>query len=375
MGYQNVLRPLAYLLNGGDAEAVHDQAYRWLEWLQQNPSLLRMVERQCSPRADVRLQTTMFGQKLAHPLGLAPGFDKHGKLPLILPALGFSSVEVGGITKVGQPGNPKTRMLRNWKLGAIWNAMGFNNDGADVTAERLAAFAPRFTVPIGLNLAKGKDTPLENVAEEYCYTLQQFFPYISFAVANVSSPNTAGLRNMQSQDHLFPLMQALQDLNRTLAARYEIQLIELGMKFAPDGQTDESLSDGVTVAEKTGCNFMVLTNTTAQHADLPWPGKPCDRGGASGRPLRERSLAIQKEVYRELVKRGLKGKIKIIGSGGVMDGYDLHDRIAAGASHVQAYTGWIVRGPDFVRMCLRQFLNRMEENGQQTIDEVIGCAA
>jgi dihydroorotate dehydrogenase len=291
---------------------------------------------------DTGLQRKVFGLTFRNPVGLAAGFDKNGELMGEMANLGFGFVEVGTVTPLPQPGNPKPRMFRLPADGGLINRMGFNNLGVDVVAERLAAFrktkAGQNGLIIGGNIGKNKITPNEDAVNDYIKCFDRLFDVVDYFVVNVSSPNTPGLRALQEKEPLMELLNTLQKRNSKNGISRPILL-----KIAPD-LTDEQLNDIVEIVQRTGIAGIVATNTTISRDGLKTKDKSKDEtGGLSGKPLTKRST----EVISYLHKRS-NGAFPIIGVGGIHSADDAMEKISAGAALVQLYTGFIYEGPALV---------------------------
>lgn len=327
--YHHFVRPLLFRL---EPETAHDMVMRLLRFAPRIPAMLALL-RSFAPPPQPRV---LFGLQFPNPLGLAAGFDKNGVAIPAWEALGFGFVEIGTVTAKPQPGNPRPRIFRYPKQEALINRLGFNNDGADVIAERLgrlreSRLAP--SIPIGVNLGKSRVAPLEEAAEDYLYSFQRLAPVADYIALNVSSPNTPGLRALQEQDALVELLRAITDANAQLASPKPLLL-----KIAPD-LDEESLGEIAIACEKFDLAGMIATNTTLDHATLM---EISEGGGLSGIPLRARSTAI----IRLLRKRTL---LPIIGVGGICDGASAREKLEAGAQLLQIYSGYIFRGPNLLR--------------------------
>jgi dihydroorotate dehydrogenase len=283
------------------------------------------------------LEREVFGLKFPNPIGLAAGFDKNA---LVLPAweaLGFGFAEVGTITAKAQPGNPKPRLFRVPEISGIINRMGFNNDGADAVAARLAKLRgtprwPRF--PVGINLGKSKVTPIEEATDDYLYSFSRLRDLGDYFVLNVSSPNTPGLRSLQDRPALDRLFGAIQAAN----AGAKPMLV----KIAPD-LTWEAIDDVLALVESHRLAGIIATNTTIDHTPVPEHRR--QTGGLSGRPVRARST----EIIRHITSRT---KVPVIGVGGIFSPEDVREKLDAGAALVQVYTGFIYEGPAMIpRIC------------------------
>jgi dihydroorotate dehydrogenase len=302
------------------------------------------------------LETEVLGLKFNNPIGLAAGFDKDGKVVSMMGSLGFGFVEVGSVTLRPQPGNPKPRIFRLPEHDALINRLGFNSEGAEVVKQRLKTTS-KSSFPLGINLGLNKDCPHDKAPEEYAQTFKMIEPYGDYFVVNVSSPNTAGLRDLQERIHLERILSAIQSEN---AAKKPLLV-----KLSPDLH-DETLTTLVDLVMKTASG-VIATNTT-----IARPGIPSDeqerRGGLSGAPLRARSTELIRKI-RKLTK----GALPIIGVGGVFTGGDAYEKIKAGASLVQLYTGLVYRGPDTPRRIQRELLAWLKKDGFKSVADAVGA--
>jgi dihydroorotate dehydrogenase len=303
--------------------------------------LLSLIAQACAPR-DARLTIKLWGLEFPNPVGLAAGFDKNALALPAWPALGFGFVEIGSVTALGQPGNPKPRLFRLPEDQAIINRMGFNNDGARVVAARLELWRHEhgaLGVPLGINLGKSKLTPLEDAHNDYLTSLRLLWEYGDYFVVNVSSPNTPGLRELQDRDKLEVLLQTVMDFART-----QVRAKPVLLKIAPDltfSQMDEILG----LLESHGLSGIIATNTTLSREGLHSTLE--ETGGLSGAPLRARSLEVLKHLNHEL-----NGRLPIISVGGISSADDVRARLDLGAALVQVYSGWIYAGPLMMRNVL-----------------------
>ena len=282
----------------------------------------------------------LMGLTLPNPVGLAAGLDKNAQAFNGLGALGFGFVEVGTVTPRPQPGNPQPRIFRLPEAEAIINRMGFNNLGVDYLVERVKR--RRFGGVLGINVGKNFDTPVERAADDYCLCMEKVYPYADYITANVSSPNTKGLRDLQFGDSLNRLLEAIKDKQRQLAQESD-RYVPLAVKIAPD-MDGEAIGQIAQALKQFEIDGVIATNTTIDKSsvsDLPHGN---EEGGLSGRPLREKSTEVIAQLAREL-----KGEIPIIGVGGICNGDSAAEKIRAGATAVQIYTGFIYRGPELVR--------------------------
>ncbi len=313
---------------------------------------------------DERLQQNLWGLHFNNPVGLAPGFDKDGMAAKIWSSFGFGFAELGAVTLYAQTGNPRPRLFRLPLDKAALNRMGANNLGAAVMAETLQESAP-FSIPIGVNLCKSKITSLEEAADDYLGSFRYLQNYADYFVVNVSSPNTPGLRSLQSTKSLNQILTVLQQKNQAKKPIF--------VKIAPDLNHEDILSilDSIKTHKLAG---IIATNTTISREGLkteilPETNKHIteEAGGISGSPLTQRSTEIIRFIYQES-----QGEIPIIGVGGIFTGEDAWDKITAGASLLQIYTGWIYQGPWVVKEILNHLLIKLEDNGLNNINQAIG---
>lgn len=292
---------------------------------------------------DPRLEREVFGLKFKNPVGLAAGFDKNADVISEMANLGFGFIEVGTVTPLPQDGNPKPRMFRLPADGGLINRMGFNNMGMDVVAEHIAAYRKNAPVSqkgiiIGGNIGKNKVTPNEEAVNDYIKCFDKLFDLVDYFVVNVSSPNTPGLRELQEKEPLMNLLSTLQQRNLKNGISRPILL-----KIAPD-LTDTQLDDIVEIVKQSGIAGVIATNTTISREGLISPDKlKNETGGLSGKPVTKRST----EVIKYLAEKS-KGSFPIIGVGGIHSPQDALDKLAAGASLVQLYTGFIYEGPGLI---------------------------
>src|SRR6201996_941365 len=299
---------------------------------------------------DQRLEKEVFGLKFKNPVGLAAGFDKNGDTISEMANLGFGFIEVGTVTPLPQPGNPKPRMFRSPADKAIINRMGFNNLGVDVLAERIASYRRKASpaqkgLIIGGNIGKNKDTPNEDAVSDYIKCFNRLFDVVDYFVVNVSSPNTPGLRALQEKEPLMNILNTLQQRNSKNGISRPILL-----KIAPD-LTNEQLDDIVDIVKETKIAGVIATNTTIIRDGLKSEKLSDETGGLSGKPLTQRST----EVIGYLHKKS-KGTFPIIGVGGIHSPEDAMEKLKAGASLIQLYTGFIYEGPGLVKRILKRLI-------------------
>jgi len=302
---------------------------------------------------DPRLEKEVFGLKFKNPVGLAAGFDKNADVISEMANLGFGFIEVGTVTPLPQDGNPKPRMFRLPADGGLINRMGFNNMGMDVVAEHIASYrkntpASQKGIIIGGNIGKNKVTPNEEAVNDYIKCFDRLFDLVDYFVVNVSSPNTPGLRELQEKEPLMNLLSTLQQRNSKNGISRPILL-----KIAPD-LTNSQLNDIVEIVQQSGIAGVIATNTTISRDGLVSPGQlKNETGGLSGKPVAKRST----EVIQYLFEKS-KGSFPIIGVGGIHSPEDALDKIAAGASLVQLYTGFIYEGPGLIGRINKAILNK-----------------
>jgi dihydroorotate dehydrogenase len=360
-----LLRPLLFAL---PAETAHHLGTRALgAALGTRPA--RAAARRFLAVDHPALRVSRWGIDFPNPVGLAAGVDKSGAAFNALGALGFGFVEIGTVTAHAQPGNPPPRLFRLPADGALLNRLGFNNPGAEAVAERLRG--ARIEPVLGVNLGKSKVTPLEEAAADYLRSLELLEPYARYLVVNVSSPNTPGLRTLQDAGPLRELLRALRERARRLAAERGEGPRPILLKIAPD-LTDAQVADAVGIAREEGIDGIIATNTTVSREGLRTPPErvaALGPGGISGRPVRERAREVVSLVYRET-----GGALPIVGVGGIFDARDAWERIRAGASLVQLYTGFVYGGPGVVGEINRGLLELLRREGFGSLDEAVGSA-
>jgi dihydroorotate dehydrogenase len=300
-----------------------------------------------------RLEREVFGLKFKNPVGLAAGFDKNAELMGEMANMGFGFVEIGTVTPLPQPGNPQPRMFRLPTDGALINRMGFNNFGVDVAAERIATFrknakGAQKNLIIGGNIGKNKVTPNEDAVSDYIKCFDRLFDVVDYFVVNVSSPNTPGLRELQEKEPLMNLLNTLQQRNSKNGISRPILL-----KIAPD-LTDSQLDDIVDIVQQTGIAGIIATNTTISRENLNTADNlKSETGGLSGMPLTKRSTEVISYIHKKS-----NGSFPIIGVGGIHAADDAIEKLNAGASLVQLYTGFIYEGPGLIGRINKKLLDR-----------------
>jgi dihydroorotate dehydrogenase len=361
--YRRAIRPVLFRMGGGDAEAAHERTLALLAVVSRSAALTRALAAALAafgPAGGKGAAREVFGLRFRNPVGLAAGLDKNAVAAPALAALGFGFLEVGTVTLRPQPGNPRPRLFRIPSEEALINRMGFNNEGAEAVAARLARVRRRVGVPLGISLGKSKVAPLEEAVADYLGSLELLHPHGDYFAVNVSSPNTPGLRTLQERDRLDALVAALVGRLRELAAREGRAAPKpLLVKVAPD-LDERGLDEVVAVCLERGASGLIAVNTTVGR-DALGPGAPAvlrdEAGGLSGRPLRGRAL----EVVRHLHERE-GGRLPIVGCGGIFTADDALRMLDAGASLVQVYTGFIYEGPALPRRLVRG-LRRAQRRG------------
>ncbi len=292
--------------------------------------------------ARVEAPQSLMGLEFANGVGLSAGLDKNGDHIRSLVGLGFGFIELGTVTPVGQPGNPAPRVFRLPAYQALINRLGFNNEGLAALTRHLQDAAPQVDVPIGVNIGKNRDTPLERAADDYLACLEAVHGLADYVVVNLSSPNTPGLRSLQAGDNLNGLVRLLRERADALDAANG-RRVPLVVKIAPD-LDDDALRWLVDTLLAAGVDGVTATNTTIDHTAVAGARHAAETGGLSGAPLRERATEVIATV------RAHAGpELPIIGVGGIMSGEDAVEKIQAGANLVQLYTGLIYRGPALIR--------------------------
>ncbi|TGL86514.1 quinone-dependent dihydroorotate dehydrogenase [Leptospira congkakensis] len=352
MFYNHLIKPILFHL---DPESAHHLAATILSLSQKIPFFHKTLSSLFAYKSE-RLKQTIQGIHFPNPLGLAAGFDKTAELFPTMIHMGFGFIEVGTVTAKEQPGNDKPRLFRYPKHKALINRMGFNNPGADKVEIHLKK--QQKSGIRGINAGKSKVTELENAVSDYVYTLKKLVPYGDYAVINISSPNTPGLRSLQSKKSLIDLIEGI------LSAFDQKFPIPLYLKFAPD-LSEEELIQNLKICLDYKINGVILTNTTLNKEILGETNPP--EGGLSGDPLFERSLRFVSLAYKTL-----QGKIPIIGVGGIDSGEKAQRMMEAGANLIQIYTGYIYEGP-FLPYQICSYLDKVvKEKKLSNVSELVG---
>ncbi|MDA1267544.1 MAG: quinone-dependent dihydroorotate dehydrogenase [Bacteroidetes bacterium] len=333
--YKKILKPILFLLQ---PEAAHHFTFRLIKWTF-NFSLLKPMLYSLFKLEDPRLQREVFGLKFSNPVGLAAGFDKDAHLIDEMALLGFGFIEIGTLTPKPQEGNPQPRLFRLPQDEALINRMGFNNGGVLGAIDRLKK--RKSSVIIGGNIGKNKVTPNEDALDDYLYCLEALHPYVDYFVVNVSSPNTPNLRDLQEKE---PLKKLLMGVKAANAAHPKPKPILL--KIAPD-LSNGQLDDIIDIVRETQIEGVIATNTTLDRSNLSTDPTNLERigaGGVSGKSLEKRST----EVIRYLHQQS-GGAFPIVGVGGIFSAQDAIEKMEAGASLIQVYSGMIYEGPNLIK--------------------------
>jgi dihydroorotate dehydrogenase len=358
--HKKVLRPLLFK---SDAERSHNFAVAQLARASRSKFACGVIEKIYGAS---EFPSEVFGLRFPNPVGVAAGMDKHAAAVPGWAALGFGFSEIGGVTWHAQPGNPKPRIFRAVADEVVINRMGFNNSGAEAVAQKLSDWknSGRWpNHPVGINLGKSKITPLEKAAEDYANSFRVLRDLADFFVVNVSSPNTPNLRQLQDKVALDEIFAALQAHN---AARKPILV-----KVAPD-LSFEALDEILELVAPRNIAGIVATNTTIsrpQTNDSALQKIYSETGGLSGKPLRARSTEIIRHIYKQT-----NGKLPIIGVGGIFDADDAWEKITAGASLVQIYTGMVYEGPGIAKQIVTGLRNKLETSGMKNLQAAVGSA-
>jgi dihydroorotate dehydrogenase len=369
--YQLALRPVLFSALKADPEAVHKQSLALLHSIDSTPTspltkLAKASFQQYFCRSDRKLEQSVFGLNFPNPVGLAAGFDKDGIAAGMWQYLGFGFAELGTVTYHPQPGNPQPRLFRLPQDRAALNRMGFNNLGSEAMATALKQRQQGdFTVPIGINLGKSKITELDDAAGDYLGSFKRLKDLGDYFVINVSSPNTPGLRDLQAIEPLRVIFDTLQQENQGVKP--------ILVKIAPD-LAWEDISAVVKLSQSSKLAGIIATNTTIDRSKLTTKivaatGKSVtdEAGGISGAPVRQKSTEVIRFIHQQT-----GGSLPIIGVGGIFTADDAWEKITAGASLVQVYTGWTYNGPWMIDRILTGLLAKLESRGLTSISEAVG---
>jgi dihydroorotate dehydrogenase len=317
-----------------DAETIHELTIKGLKNTGSTP--LNALYKQRVTNKPV----TVMGIEFPNSLGLAAGLDKNGECINAFSAMGFGFIEIGTVTPRPQPGNPKPRIFRLPEANAVINRMGFNNKGVDYLVSQVRA--ANFNGVLGINIGKNKDTPEENAKDDYIYCMQKVYNFASYITINISSPNTPGLRSLQYGEALNELLFALKSEQAQLEKQYN-KYVPIAVKIAPDLTEDEVNSIAQSLIDNN-IDGVIATNTTLSRDGVEGLEFGNEQGGLSGAPVKDKSTTVIR-----LLAKSLDGKLPIIGVGGIASSTDANEKIHAGASLVQVYTGFIYQGPPLVK--------------------------
>jgi dihydroorotate dehydrogenase len=360
--YKSIIRPLLFRK---DPEESHEMILRMLARL----AFLYGTFEDFYKIEDQRLTVKIGPLTFPNPVGLAGGFDKNAWVPKMISSFGFGFMEVGAITAQAQPGNPKPRLYRLPEDYALINRLGFNNEGAQAIAtklDRLRARGGLPKIPLGINIGRTKIVETKDAVADFLSCFETLFPHGDFFTLNVSSPNTPNLRDLQEKSLLRELLSAVQQKNYRLAARAKIEPKAVFVKIAPDmefSQVDEII-EVVDAVKLTG---IVATNATAFKREGLKSPHGQEPGGLSGRPISAMVTDFISHIYQIT-----RGRLPIIGVGGIFDAQDAYEKIKAGANAVQIYTGWVYEGPGAVKRINKGLLRLMERDGLKHISEAVG---
>ena len=346
----SILKPYIFSL---DPEAAHDLAIKSLKF-NVLPKSIFSVENE-----DL-LETELLNVKLPNPIGLAAGFDKSAEVYNSLFKLGYGFVEVGTITPKRQLGNPKPRVFRLEKEQALINRLGFNNHGSEIIVKRIADNLPSGF--LGINVGPNKDT--DDKEQDYFVCLSRLSPYAGYLTINISSPNTEGLRDFHEQKELKKLLEGLNKVKKDKNI-----LKPLVLKLSPDID-DSEISKIIEIVFKYNIDGIIVSNTTDSNREKLSDAQKNEAGGLSGQPLRDLSTNLIKKFYKET-----KGKIQIIGVGGVDSGFAAFEKICAGANAVQLYTGMVFKGPGVVKEIKKELISILKKENVKNISAVVGISA
>ncbi len=367
LGYRWFGRPL---LRFQDSEKAHGRSLSMLRFASNNPFTRGLLKVLYRPK--VSMPVTLFGTEYAHPFGLAAGMDKNAKALRGWEATGLSFVEIGGVTMLEQSGNPKPRMFRAPQSQALVNRMGFNNDGSEKIQRALQDHVSRYGqpgIPVWVNLGKSKVTPLAEAHLDYGTTFERLWAFGDVFVVNVSSPNTPNLRELQDDEGLVRILSHCKAVNLQCSETHGSSPKPVLVKVAPD-MTDEQLIHIAQTARANGADGMVVSNTTVERPTSAI-GKDLsvfqETGGMSGRPLRKRSTEMIATV-----RRATAPDWPIIGVGGISGADDAWEKIRAGATLVQAYSGFVFEGPALTKVVVHGLAKRLAESGFSTVEEAVG---
>ena len=343
----SILRPFLFNL---DPEQAHDLAIKSLKFNFIPKSLFEIED-------EHMLNIKLLGINFPNPIGLAAGFDKSAEVYNSILKLGFGFVEIGTVTPLKQFGNPKPRIFRLEEDGALINRLGFNNDGMEVVKNRIKSEKKQGI--LGVNIGPNKNT--NDQKNDFCLNLKNFFDVADYITINISSPNTEGLRDFHDQEKLKDLLISLNKIKKNNKSN-----IPLLLKISPD-INDNYIPEILDEALKNNISAIILSNTTNNNRDKLLSEKKKEKGGLSGEPLQDISTKIIKKFYKQM-----NGKIPIIGVGGINSGKSAYEKIIAGASLLQLYTGFVYKGPNIAKDIKKDLIQILKSEGVSNIKEIIG---
>lgn len=349
-----LIRPLLFSLSK-DPETVHNLALSFLKLGGLTP--FSQILSSFANFSHASLQTKVFGLDFKNPVGLGAGFDKNAKVLSGLEALGFGFLEMGTVTKLGQPGNPRPRLARFSEDEALINRMGFNNLGADKVAARLS-HTRKLKIPLGISLGKSKITELTDAMQDYLYTFEKLYSYGDYFVVNISSPNTPGLRQLQDKDALMKLISALVAYRQGQNIKKPL-LVKIVIDF-----TYEAVNEILEVCKTCGVDGIICSNTSVGREGLSVATN--EVGGLSGKPIRQKSTEMIRYIHKQAPN------LPIVGVGGIFTSEDAYEKIKAGASLIQVYTGFIYEGPFIVKKINKGLVKLLQKDGFKNISEAVG---
>ena len=369
LGYSIIAKPILAIQ---DSEKAHSRALKLLRLMVSNPVTRSSVSLIYKPSKQI--PTAIFGLDFRNPFGIAAGMDKRAEALRGWESLGLGFMEIGGITMLEQLGNPKPRMFRAGKSKALVNRMGFNNPGSENIAIQLNRHFSKHgppKIPLWINLGKSKLTELEDAAEDYATTMQRLWKYADVFVINVSSPNTPNLRELQKDEDLRKIIESCKFVNESESKLQGKSLKPLLVKISPDVD-DEQLVAIVNTARSNGCNGIIATNTTMSRPSEISASEQAlfaQTGGMSGLPVQQSSTEMISKIYKMT-----NGEFPIVGVGGIMSGEDAWQKICAGASLIQAYSGFVFEGASLTKQVVNGIDKKMKQNGYSSLDQAIGSS-